>query len=53
MAVVERKPLRGRASEEVVIPPGPGVRHFAYETELEQWAWRRVRSLDCPLSMRL
>jgi len=45
MAVLERKSVRGQASEDVVIPPGPGVRHLAYQAELEQWAWRRVRSL--------
>jgi len=45
MAFLQRKPLRGQGSEEVVVLPGPGVRHLAQQAELEQWAWRRVRSL--------
>jgi hypothetical protein len=45
MAVLERKPMRGQASEEVVVLPGPGVRRLAHQAELEQWAWRRIRSL--------
>ena len=45
MAILERKSTRGQASEEVVVLPGPGVRHLAHEAELEQWAWRRIRSL--------
>src|SRR5260221_202693 len=40
-----QKPTRGQASEPVMIWAGPGVREVAHYAELEQWAWRRVRSL--------
>jgi len=45
MTVFKHKPIRGQASEGVVVLPGPGVRHLAHQAELEQWAWRRIRSL--------
>ena len=38
-------PMRGRASESVTVLPGVAAREAAQHAELEQWAWRRVRSL--------
>ena len=38
MAVLERKSMRGRAGEEDVVLPGPGVRSLAHQAELERWA---------------
>ena len=40
-----QRPTRGQASEPATILPGPGVREAGHYAELEQWAWRRVRSL--------
>jgi hypothetical protein len=37
--------MRGRDSEPVELRPGIGAREAARAAELEQWAWRRVRSL--------
>jgi hypothetical protein len=37
--------MRGQGSEAVTVLPGPGAREAAHLAELEQWAWRRVRSL--------
>jgi hypothetical protein len=37
--------IRGKGSEPVELAPGIGVREAAREAELEQWAWRRVKSL--------
>ncbi len=37
--------MRGKDSEPVELHPGAGAREAAREAELEQWAWRRVRSL--------
>ena len=37
--------MRGRDSEPMEIRPGVGVREAARAAEVEQWAWRRVRSL--------
>src|SRR5215471_3157020 len=42
---MQNKRTKGQASEPVTILPGPGVREAARYAELEQWAWRRVRSL--------
>jgi 2TM domain len=42
---MRQRPTRGEASEPVAILPGPGVREAGDYAELEQWAWRRVRSL--------
>jgi hypothetical protein len=36
---------RGTGSEPVELLPGAGVRQAAREAEIEQWAWRRVKSL--------
>jgi len=36
---------RGTGSEPIEIAPGIGAREAAREAELEQWAWRRVKSL--------
>ena len=40
-----QRPTRGQASEPAAILPGPGAREAGHYAELEQWAWRRVRSL--------
>src|ERR1700722_5113506 len=37
--------MRGRDSEPVELRPGASAREAARAAELEQWAWRRVRSL--------
>ena len=37
--------IRGRASEPVELRAGVSVREAAREAELEQWAWRKVKSL--------
>ena len=37
--------MRGIGSEPVELAPGNDARAAAREVELEQWAWRRVRSL--------
>ena len=37
--------MRGRDSEPVELRPGVSAREAARAAELEQWAWRRVRSL--------
>jgi hypothetical protein len=37
--------IRGGASEPVELHAGAGVREAAREVELEQWAWRKVKSL--------
>lgn len=37
--------IRGQDSEPIELRPGIAVREAAREAELEQWAWRRVRSL--------
>jgi len=37
--------MRGQASEAIAVLPGPSAREAAHYAELEQWAWRRVRSL--------
>lgn len=37
--------IRGGASEPVELRAGAGVREAAREVELEQWAWRKVKSL--------
>ena len=37
--------VRGTGSEPVEVAPGPAVREAAIEAEIEQWAWRRVKSL--------
>jgi hypothetical protein len=37
--------VRGGASEPVELRAGAGVREAAREVELEQWAWRKVKSL--------
>lgn len=37
--------VRGGASEPVELRAGVGVREAAREVELEQWAWRKVKSL--------
>lgn len=37
--------MRGQDSEPMEIRPGIGVREAARAAEVEQWAWRRVRSL--------
>jgi hypothetical protein len=42
---MQRKPMRGQGSETVAVLPGPGVRDFARQAELERWAWRRMRTL--------
>jgi hypothetical protein len=42
---MQRKPMRGQGSETVTVLPGPGVREFARQAELERWAWRRVQTL--------
>jgi len=44
-AVLAQKSMRGQGSEAVTVLPGPGAREAARLVELEQWAWRRVRSL--------
>lgn len=36
---------RGTGSEPVELAPGIGVREAAREAEIEQWAWRRIKSL--------
>jgi hypothetical protein len=40
-----QRPTRGQVREPATILPGPGVREAADYAEIEQWAWRRVRSL--------
>jgi len=37
--------IKGGGSEPVELRPGGGVREAAQEVELEQWAWRKVKSL--------
>jgi len=37
--------IRGGASEPIELRAGVGVREAARHVELEQWAWRRVKSL--------
>jgi len=37
--------IRGGASEPVELRAGVGVREAAREVALEQWAWRKVKSL--------
>ena len=37
--------VRGGASEPLELHAGVGVREAAREIELEQWAWRKVKSL--------
>jgi hypothetical protein len=37
--------IRGGASEPVELRAGAGVREAAREAALEQWAWRKVKSL--------
>lgn len=37
--------IRGQDSEPTELRPGVGVREAARIAELEQWAWRRARSL--------
>ncbi len=37
--------MRGHSSEPVELQPGISARHVARVAEIEQWAWRRVRSL--------
>jgi hypothetical protein len=37
--------VRGGASEPIELHAGVGVREAAREVELEQWAWRKVKSL--------
>ncbi len=37
--------MRGQGSEPVELRPGIGARDAAHFAEVEQWAWRRVRSL--------
>jgi len=37
--------VKGGASEPVELRAGVGVREAAREVELEQWAWRKVKSL--------
>ncbi|HKX07178.1 MAG TPA: 2TM domain-containing protein [Stellaceae bacterium] len=37
--------VRGGASEPIELHAGVGVREAAREIELEQWAWRKVKSL--------
>ncbi len=37
--------VRGGASEPIELRAGAGVREAAREVELEQWAWRKVKSL--------
>jgi len=37
--------VRGGASEPIELRAGVGVREAAREVELEQWAWRKVKSL--------
>jgi 2TM domain-containing protein len=37
--------VRGGASEPIELRAGTGVREAAREVELEQWAWRKVKSL--------
>ena len=37
--------MRGQGSEPVELRPGIGARDAAHLAEVEQWAWRRVRSL--------
>ena len=37
--------VRGGASEPIELRAGIGVREAAREVELEQWAWRKVKSL--------
>ncbi len=37
--------VRGGASEPIELRAGVGVREVAREVELEQWAWRKVKSL--------
>jgi hypothetical protein len=37
--------IRGGASEPIELHAGVGVREAAREVELEQWAWRKVKSL--------
>ena len=36
--------IRGGASEPIELRAGVGVREAAREVELEQWAWRKVKS---------
>lgn len=44
-AAEEGASVRGRASEPVELKPGAFVREEARRAEIEQWAWRRVRSM--------
>lgn len=37
--------MRGQDSEPIELRPGYSAREAARMAELEQWAWRRVRSL--------
>src|SRR5258708_6328706 len=37
--------MRGQGSEPVELRPGIGARDAAHSAEVEQWAWRRGRSL--------
>jgi len=37
--------MRGQGSEPVELHPGVSAREVAHIAEVEQWAWRRVRSL--------
>lgn len=37
--------VRGGGSEPIELRAGAGVREAAREVELEQWAWRKVKSL--------
>lgn len=37
--------VKGGGSEPIELHAGAGVREAAREIELEQWAWRRVKSL--------
>jgi len=41
----ETRRTRGSGSEPVELRPGIGVREAAREVEIEQWAWRKVKSL--------
>ena len=41
----EQRKMRGAASEPVPLHAGIAVREAAHAAEVEQWAWRRIRSL--------
>jgi 2TM domain-containing protein len=41
----ERPIMRGQSSEPIELRPGISARQAARIAEVEQWAWRRVRSL--------